>query len=154
MTSLAQTSSGIGPDAITPPVSAAIEKEKKTEKLDEGQPDIEYAEKGGEVDLPAVVDIHGDVIKADWHAIRAKANEAEAYEHSLGLWQAMRAYKKVCSFVFALRSSSLGEAERKFSDNGHRPSSGHLSPPCPSSWKVLTTQLLEAATLPSPSSAR
>jgi hypothetical protein len=36
-------------------------------------------------DLPAVVDIYGDVIKADWHAIRIKANEAEEYEHSLGL---------------------------------------------------------------------
>ena len=113
--SLAQTPSGIGPDAITPPVSAAIEREKKTKKLNEGQPDIEYAEKGGEADLPAVVDIHGDVIKADWHVIRAKANEAEVYEHSLGLWQAMKTYKKVCSFVFALCSSSLCEAERKFS---------------------------------------
>lgn len=114
MTSLAQIPSGIGPDAIISSVSTAIEREK-TKKLDEGQPDIEYAEKGCEADLPAAVDIHGDVIKADWHAICAKANEAEAYEHSLGLWQAMKAYKKVCSFVFALRSSSLCEAEWKFS---------------------------------------
>ncbi|KIN00655.1 hypothetical protein OIDMADRAFT_29739 [Oidiodendron maius Zn] len=93
MTSLAQIPSGIGPDAIISSVSTAIEREK-TKKLDEGQPDIEYAEKGCEADLPAAVDIHGDVIKADWHAICAKANEAEAYEHSLGLWQAMKAYKK------------------------------------------------------------
>lgn len=48
-------------------------------------PDIEFAEQGSETalptDLPAVVDIYGDVIKTDWHAIRIKANEAEEYEH-------------------------------------------------------------------------
>ena len=111
--------------------------------------------RGGEADPPAVVDIHGNVIKADWHVIRAKANEAEVYEHSLGLWQAMKAYKKVCSIClcFAFFLSMRGRMEI-FSDKGHRPFYGHLSTPCPSSWNVLTTQLLEVATLPSLDSAR
>ena len=46
-------------------------------------------------DIPAIVDVHGDVIKADWHAIREKANAAEVYEHSISLWTAMKTYKKV-----------------------------------------------------------
>lgn len=104
MTSVSQA------DAIAPQDPTAIEGEKK--KLDEKQPDIEYAERGGD-DLPAVVDIHGEVIKADWHTIRAKANEAEVYEHSLGLWQSMKSYQKVQSSVFALLSGFLRGAKRK-----------------------------------------
>lgn len=74
--------------------------------IDEKRPSIELAEQGGEIGqattVPAIVDIHGDVVKADWHAIRVQANEAEVYEHSLGLWEAMRTYKKVhqCPSLF------------------------------------------------------
>jgi hypothetical protein len=82
----------MGPDAIALQNTAAAHGDKK-QQLDD-KPDIEYAEQGG-TDIPAVVDIHGDVIKADWHAIRAKANDAEEYEHSLGIWQSMKTYKKV-----------------------------------------------------------
>jgi hypothetical protein len=68
-------------------------------KNDGSSPEIEFAEQGGvgtmPSDLPAIVDIHGDVIKADWHAIREKANTAEAYEHSIGIWEACKIYKKV-----------------------------------------------------------
>lgn len=80
-------------------------------KFDEKHPDIAHVERGDMAtlpsDLPAVVDIHGDVIKADWHAMRAKANEAEEFEHSLGLWQAMKLYKKVqlptnCHHIFCV----------------------------------------------------
>jgi hypothetical protein len=99
MTSLAQSYSNVGPDAIALQDVTAIES-KKT-KLNEKRHDIEYADPEP-TDLPAVVDIHGDVIKADWHTIRAKANEAEEYEHSLGLWQAMKSYKKVHSSIFAI----------------------------------------------------
>ncbi|KAH8807102.1 MFS maltose permease MalP [Xylogone sp. PMI_703] len=81
------------------------EKSKETE--------IEHAERGGEIaletDLPAIVDIHGNVIKADWHAIRIKANEAEAYEHSLGLWEAMKLYKKALFWSFVASLSIIME---------------------------------------------
>lgn len=88
-------------DAIAPQDPSVIESEKKEkEQFDEKQPDIEYA------DVPAVVDVHGEVIKADWHTIRAKANDAEEYEHSLGLWQAMKSYKKARR-AFCQRKPSL-----------------------------------------------
>lgn len=133
-------------DAIAAQDPTAIESEKEKKKLGEKQFDIEYAKRGG--DLPAVVDVHGEVIKAE-------ANEAEEYEHSLGLWQAMKFYKKVQSSIFAVLSAFLRGAKRKPSlTQVRRPSSGRLSPRCPSSWKALTTRSLEAATLPSLSSAR
>jgi hypothetical protein len=107
----------VRPITVTPenPTTIASEPKKKKKRLEEKYPDIEFAERGGDAalaaDLPAIVDIHGDVIKADWHTIRAKANEAEAYEHSLGLWQAMKIYKKVHSIVFAMFSIFLRGSE-------------------------------------------
>jgi hypothetical protein len=84
MASLPQAGSNLGADAAQVPRN--VESQKKTTKNpDEKQPDIEFAGQGGETalptNLPAVVDIYGDVIKTDWHAIRIKANEAEKYEH-------------------------------------------------------------------------
>ncbi len=106
MASFPQTCSDAEPDAIAPQDPIITEGELKKKKREGMQSGIEYAEQGGgavlSTDLPAVVDIHGEVIKADWHVIRTKANEAEEYEHSLGVWQAMKTYKKVATiYIYA-----------------------------------------------------
>ncbi len=102
MASAPETSPKVRSGRITQPPNQqrSIELTGQLENQEtEKHADIERAEQGGVValpsDLPAVIDIHGDVIKADWHEIRAKANEAEEYEHSLGIWQAIKTYKKV-----------------------------------------------------------
>lgn len=84
-----------GSDVIAMQDTAVAETREVEKTRDRKQSDIEFAGPRSEDTIPAVVDIHGDVIKADWHAIRVKANESEEYEHSLGLWQAMKTYKKV-----------------------------------------------------------
>ena len=98
MAPIPQTNSSSNPDIIRRQEVPVADDHEKTNP-DEKHPDIELARQGGEIGpattVPAIVDIHGDVIKADWHAIRTQANEAEEYEHSLGLWEAVRTYKKV-----------------------------------------------------------
>jgi hypothetical protein len=105
MASITRTNSSANRDTIDRPEIPVAHGLDRT-NLDEKHRNIETAEQGGEIGqattVPAIVDIHGDVVKADWHAIRTQANEAEVYEHSLGLWEAMRTYKKVrrCPSLF------------------------------------------------------
>lgn len=95
--SIPQTNSSASPGTIDRQEIPVADDFNRT-NLDERHHNIETAEQGGEIGqattVPAILDIHGDVVKADWHAIRTRANEAEVYEHSLGLWEAMRTYKK------------------------------------------------------------
>lgn len=104
MSAPAQPDAYVDLDQIAAPTGPCpVEGEKKSKNLKEKHSDIdiEYAEHGGGAalasDVLAVVDIHGDVIKADWDTIRAKEIEAKEYDHALGLWQAVKTYKKVPS---------------------------------------------------------